>query len=373
MATANLQLYRCTAASPVYGLKRRSFCVPKLLPICKERSITSKKLLPLCKERNITCSGIWGVEGLYTLGDAYFVSAPACEGAKFKLAVQTGIYDTIGRDLVAISVNGIVTSGAKPIFFHDFFATKHLKLDLADKVTQGIKYGCQQSDCHHLEFQMREIPNLCDGDCDLCGIAVGIMKKDSVIDGKSINAGDVLIGLPSNGVHSYGFSLVTSVLDKSGFSLKDQLPGESITLGEALIAPTAIYVKQVLDIISKGGVKGIAHITGGLFTHNDIFNDNIPRVFPKGVGALIYEGSWTIPPVFKWIQEAGSIENAEMMQTFDMGIGMVLVVSPEAADRILGEVHKTSIAYRIGEVVKGDGVRWSSEDINISMSRSIQE
>uniref|UniRef100_M1CN35 Phosphoribosylformylglycinamidine cyclo-ligase n=1 Tax=Solanum tuberosum TaxID=4113 RepID=M1CN35_SOLTU len=357
MATANLQLYRCTAASPVYGLKRRSFCVPKLLPLCKERSITSKKLLPLCKERNITCSGIWGVEGLYTLVLPCDVKTSARQ------------FDSS----VAISVNGIVTSGAKPIFFHDFFATKHLKLDLADKVTQGIKYGCQQSDCHHLEFQMREIPNLCDRDCDLCGIAVGIMKKDSVIDGKSINAGDVLIGLPSNGVHSYGFSLVTSVLDESGFSLKDQLPGESITLGEALIAPTAIYVKQVLDIISKGGVKGIAHITGGLFTHNDIFNDNIPRVFPKGVGALIYQGSWTIPPVFKWIQEAGRIKDAEMMQTFDMGIGMVLVVSPEAADRILGEVHKTSIAYRIGEVVKGDGVRWSSEDINISMSPSIQE
>ncbi|GMP24707.1 hypothetical protein CsSME_00001883 [Camellia sinensis var. sinensis] len=191
-----------------------------------------------------------------------------------------------------------------------------------------------------------------DGEYDLSGFAVGIVKKDSVIDGKNITVGDVLVGLPSSGVHSNGFSLVRRVLAQSGLSLNNQLPGEIVTLGEALMAPTVIYVKQVLDIISKGGVKGIAHVTGGGFT------DNIPRVFPKGLGALIYKDSWVIPSVFKWIQQAGRIEDSEMRRTFNMGIGMVLVVSQEAAHRILGDAKGAYTAYRIGEVVSGDGVSY---------------
>ncbi|KAI8551575.1 hypothetical protein RHMOL_Rhmol06G0196600 [Rhododendron molle] len=225
------------------------------------------------------------------------------------------------------------------------------------------------------------------GEYDLSGFAVGIVKKESVIDGKNINVGDVLIGLPSSGVHSNGFSLVRRVLARSGLSLLNQLPGGSVTLGEALMAPTVIYVKQVisyfssvcfhsillpltvacfkpsrsdhlllvkkvLDIISKGGVKGIAHITGGGFT------DNIPRVFPEGLGAVVYKDSWVVPPVFKWIQEAGRIEDAEMRRTFNMGIGMVLVVSQEAALRILGDAQGAYTAYRIGEIISGDGVSY---------------
>ncbi|KAM7464715.1 hypothetical protein LguiA_032836 [Lonicera macranthoides] len=252
-----------------------------------------------------------------------------------------------------MSVNDIITSGAKPLFFLDYFATSHLDVDLAEKVIKGIVDGCQQSDCTLLGGETAEMPGFyADGEYDLSGFAVGVVKKDSVIDGKNITVGDVLIGLPSSGVHSNGFSLVRRVLAQSGLSLQDHLPGESITLGEALLAPTVIYVKQVLDFISKGGVKGIAHITGGGFT------DNIPRVFPKGLGALICEGSWVVPPVFKWIQEAGRIEDAEMSRTFNMGIGMVLVVSKEAAGTILGDGHGSNTAYRIGEVVKGDGVRY---------------
>lgn len=398
---ANLELSSCIAASPVCRLKSSIIeprsCVPKLQGY-------SKKLLPLCKDisvRNnkqrsiifpVTCSasqvdttanepnsltykdagvdidagselvrriakmapGIGGFGGLFPLGDSYLVAGTDGVGTKLKLAFETGIHDTIGIDLVAMSVNDIVTSGAKPLFFLDYFATSRLDVDLAEKVIKGIVDGCQQSDCALLGGETAEMPDFyAEGEYDLSGFAVGIVKKDSVIDGKSIKVGDVLIGLPSSGVHSNGFSLVRRVLKQSGLSLKDRLPGESITLGEALIAPTVIYVKQVLDIVNKGGVKGIAHITGGGFT------DNIPRVFPKGLGALIYEGSWKIPPVFKWIQEAGRIEDAEMMRTFNMGIGMVLVVSPEAADRILGEIEKTGIAYRIGEVVNGDGVSYS--------------
>ncbi|KAF8387877.1 hypothetical protein HHK36_026539 [Tetracentron sinense] len=328
--------------------------------------------------------GIGGFGGLFPLGDSYLVAGTDGVGTKLKLAFETGIHETIGIDLVAMSVNDIVTSGAKPLFFLDYFATSHLDVDLAEKVIKGIVDGCQQSDCAllggevfpHLTAlmlgfkflndnacyhqwniyasQTAEMPDFyAAGEYDLSGFAVGIVKKDSVIDGKNIVAGDVLIGLPSSGVHSNGFSLVRRVVARSGLSLKDELPGEAITLGEALIAPTVIYVKQVLDIIGKGGVKGIAHITGGGFT------DNIPRVFPKGLGAFIYKDFWEVPPVFKWIQEAGKIEDAEMRRTFNMGIGMVLVVSPEAALRILGEGNGRNSAYRIGKVICGNGVSYS--------------
>ncbi|KAK4480204.1 hypothetical protein RD792_013266 [Penstemon davidsonii] len=297
--------------------------------------------------------GIGGFGGLFPLGDSYLVAGTDGVGTKLKLAFETGIHETIGIDLVAMSVNDIVTSGAKPLFFLDYFATSRLDVDLAEKVIKGIVDGCQQSDCTLLGGETAEMPDFyAEGEYDLSGFAVGIVKKESVINCKNIEVGDVLIGLPSSGVHSNGFSLVRRVLDRSGLSLKENLPGSSVTLGESLMAPTVIYVKQVLDIINKGGVKGIAHITGGGFT------DNIPRVFPKGLGAVIYKDSWVVPPVFKWIQEAGRVEDVEMRRTFNMGIGMVLVVSKEAALRILGEGHNTNSAYCIGEVVSGEGVSY---------------
>ncbi|GLU07300.1 hypothetical protein SLE2022_242630 [Rubroshorea leprosula] len=297
--------------------------------------------------------GIGGFGGLFPLGDSYLVAGTDGVGTKLKLAFETGIHETIGIDLVAMSVNDIVTSGAKPLFFLDYFATSRLDVDLAEKVIKGIVDGCQQSNCALLGGETAEMPDFYkDGEYDLSGFAVGIVKKDSVIDGRNIVTGDVLIGLPSSGVHSNGFSLVRRVLAQSGLSLKDQLPGETITLGEALMAPTVIYVKQVLDLISKGGVKGIAHITGGGFT------DNIPRVFPKGLGAVIYKDSWEVPPVFKWIQQAGRIEDAEMRRTFNMGIGMVLIVNQEVSDRILKEANAAYTAYRIGEIVGEEGVKY---------------
>ncbi|EEF47295.1 phosphoribosylformylglycinamidine cyclo-ligase, chloroplastic [Ricinus communis] len=295
--------------------------------------------------------GIGGFGGLYPLGDSYLVAGTDGVGTKLKLAFETGIHDTIGIDLVAMSVNDIVTSGAKPLFFLDYFATSHLDLDLAEKVIKGIVDGCQQSDCTLLGGETAEMPDFyADGEYDLSGFAVGIVKKDSVIDGKNIVAGDVIIGLPSNGVHSNGFSLVRRVLARSGLSLNDQLPGEGIAVGEALMAPTVIYVKQVLDLINKGGVKGIAHITGGGFT------DNIPRVFPKGLGAVIHKNSWEVPAVFKWIQEVGKIEDAEMRRTFNMGIGMVLIVNEDASRKVLEDGHCK--AYQIGEVVSSEGVSY---------------
>ncbi|KAG6468667.1 hypothetical protein ZIOFF_073357 [Zingiber officinale] len=321
--------------------------------------------------------GIGGFDGLYPLGDSYLVAGTDGVGTKLKLAFETGIHDTIGIDLVAMSVNDIVTSGAKPLFFLDYFATSNLDVDLAEKVIKGIVHGCQQSDCVLLggetisspyfafdHFQLNimgetataEMPDFyAKGEYDLSGFAVGIVEKNKVINGKSIEAGDILIGLPSSGVHSNGFSLVRRVLSQSGLSLNDQLQnnnGKSITLGEALMAPTVIYVKQVLDILSEWDVKGIAHITGGGFT------DNIPRVFPSGLGAKIFIDSWEIPALFKWLKEAGDIEDSEMRRTFNMGIGMVLVVSKDTAPGILLECQGSAGAYRIGEVVVGEGVQY---------------
>lgn len=296
--------------------------------------------------------GIGGFGGLFPFGDSFLVAGTDGVGTKLKLAFETGIHDTIGVDLVAMSVNDIVTSGAKPLFFLDYFATSHLDVDLAEKVMKGIVDGCQQSDCVLLGGETAEMPDFyAEGEYDLSGFAVGVVKKDAVIDGKKISVGDVLIGLPSSGVHSNGFSLVRRVLAQSGLSLKDLLPGnenESVTLGTALMAPTVIYVKQVLDMVSRGGVKGIAHITGGGFT------DNIPRIFPKGLGAVVNTNSWEVPSVFKWIQKSGRIEDSEMLRTFNMGIGMVIVANQEAASRILCEGNTK--AYLIGHVVEGEGV-----------------
>uniref|UniRef100_A0A0E0KL27 phosphoribosylformylglycinamidine cyclo-ligase n=1 Tax=Oryza punctata TaxID=4537 RepID=A0A0E0KL27_ORYPU len=300
--------------------------------------------------------GIGGFGGLFPFGDHFLVAGTDGVGTKLKLAFETGIHDTIGIDLVAMSVNDIVTSGAKPLFFLDYYGTSKLDVDLAEKVIKGIVDGCQQSDCVLLGGETAEMPDFYkEGEYDLSGFAVGAVNKDKVIDGKNIMEGDIIIGLPSSGVHSNGFSLARRVLEKSGLSLNDQLPkndGMTTTVGEALMAPTVIYVKQVLEIISKGGVKGIAHITGGGFT------DNIPRVFPSGLGAKIFTAAWEVPPVFRWIQEVGKIGDAEMRRTFNMGIGMVLVVSKEAADGILEGTHGPNHAYRIGEVIRGEGVHY---------------
>uniref|UniRef100_A0A453JRF6 phosphoribosylformylglycinamidine cyclo-ligase n=2 Tax=Aegilops tauschii subsp. strangulata TaxID=200361 RepID=A0A453JRF6_AEGTS len=296
---------------------------------------------------------IGGFGGILPHKDEYLVFSVDGVGTKLKLAFETGIHDTIGIDLVAMSVNDILTSGAKPLVFSDYYATGKLDVDLAEKVIKGILDGCEQSGCNLIGGETAEMPGFyAEGEYDLGGFAMGVVDKDKLINGKNIVEGDILIGLPSNGVHSNGFSLVRRVLDKSGLSLTDQFPGndgKTTTVGETLMTPTIIYVKQVLEIISKGGVKGLAHITGGGFT------DNIPRVFPSGLGAKIFTGSWEVPPVFKWLQHVGKIEDAEMMRTFNMGVGMVLVVSKGAADRI---IEQSSPAYRVGEVIQGKGVHY---------------
>ncbi|CAN6230591.1 unnamed protein product [Urochloa humidicola] len=299
-----------------------------------------------------------GSDGRYILGDDdCLVFGIGDVRTKMRLAIETGIHDTIGIDLVAMSVNDIVTSGAEPKAFQDYYATNKIDVDLEEKVIKGVMSGCQLSDCIRLGGETAEMPgSYAEGEYDLNGSALGVVNKDKVIDGRNLVEGDIIIGLPSSGLHSNGFSLARRVLEKSGLSLGDQLPrddGITSTIGEALMAPTVIYVKQVLEIISHGGVKGIVHITGGGFT------EDIPRVFPSGLGAKIITGSWEVPPVFKWLQQVGNIDDAEMRRTFNMGIGMVLVVSRESADRIIQETHGSNPAHRIGEVIQGEGVHYA--------------
>ncbi|CAA7027781.1 unnamed protein product [Microthlaspi erraticum] len=301
--------------------------------------------------------GIGGFSGLIPRGDSYYsVFGMDGVGTKLKIAFETGMHETVGIDLVAMSVNDIVTCGAKPLAFLDYYGCGHLDVDLAETVIKGIVDGCELSGCTYglKGGETAEMPGFyAEGEYDLVGCAYGEVKKDSVIDGKNIVAGDVLIGLPSSGLHSNGYSLARRVVAESGFSLKDQLPGGSIALGEALMAPTVIYVKQVLEMIDQGGVKGMAHITGGGFT------DNIPRVLPDGLGVVVHTDAWELPPLFSFIQKYGNVEDSEMRRTFNMGIGMVMVVSPEAALRILGEAENGDyVAYRIGHVIDGEGVTY---------------
>ncbi|GBG73528.1 hypothetical protein CBR_g16871 [Chara braunii] len=314
--------------------------------------------------------GIGGFGGLYPFGDSYLVAGTDGVGTKLKLAFELDIHNTIGIDLVAMSVNDIVTSGAKPLFFLDYFATSRLDVDAAAKVIAGIVEGCRQSDCALLGGETAEMPGFyADGEYDLSGFAVGAVKRDEVIDGSGVEAGDIILGLASSGVHSNGFSLVRRVLEKSGASLYDVLPGieESAeegnnsltTIGASLLTPTVIYVKQIMDIIGKVPVKGIAHITGGGFT------DNIPRILPDGLAAKIDVTAWEPPRVFQWIQQAGQISDNEMRRTFNMGIGMAMVVSPSAAEEILswGPNHWQDLGpnpIQIGEVVPGNGVIYAS-------------
>lgn len=299
--------------------------------------------------------GIGGFGGLFPLGDSYLVAGTDGVGTKLKLAFETGKHDTIGIDLVAMSVNDIVTSGAKPLFFLDYFATSQLDVDLAEQVIKGIVEGCRQSDCVLLGGETAEMPGFySEGEYDLSGFAVGIVKQTKVVDGRSIKEGDVLLGLPSSGVHSNGFSLVRRVLANSGASLNDLLPdSDGKTLGDALIAPTVIYVKEVLDLVNRGEVKGLAHITGGGFT------DNIPRILPEGLGAFVMKGSWEMPPIFKWIEKTGGVKDAEMRRTFNMGIGMVIVASPESANSILSRGGESREVHEIGHIVKGQGVTYT--------------
>jgi phosphoribosylformylglycinamidine cyclo-ligase len=291
---------------------------------------------------------IGGFSGLVPFGDSYLVAGTDGVGTKLKLAFDMNKHDTVGIDLVAMSVNDIITSGAQPLFFLDYYATGFLDVDAAEQVIKGIVDGCKQSDCQLLGGETAEMPGFYQkGEYDLAGFAVGAVKKDKVIDGSKIKEGNVMLGLPSSGIHSNGFSLVRKVLEVSGTSLHDTVPWGSQSFGEVLLEPTVIYVKKVMELHEKVGLNGVVHITGGGFP------ENIPRVVPKGLGVDIKAGSWQVPEMFNWIQKQGNIADSEMRRTFNMGIGLVMMVDE---DKVAAVQQVAPDAVVMGKVVQGKGV-----------------
>jgi len=249
-------------------------------------------------------------------------------GTKLKLAMMMEKHDTIGIDLVAMCVNDLIVQGAEPLFFLDYYATGKLSITEATDVVKGIADGCLLSGCALTGGETAEMPGMYQpGDYDMAGFCVGIVDKSKVIDGTKVAAGDVLIGLPSSGCHSNGYSLVRKVLEHSGASLTDDLAGAP--LGEQLLEPTRIYVKSLLTLFEQVDVHALAHITGGGLP------ENLPRVLPEGTRAIIDSKSWNRPAVFDWLQEQGNIEDSEMYRTFNCGIGMVLAVSAADSDQAL--------------------------------------
>lgn len=271
-------------------------------------------------------------------------------GTKLKLAFMMDRHNTVGIDLVAMCVNDILTSGAEPLFFLDYFATGKLSPEKAAQVIEGIVTGCKESGCALIGGETAEMPGFYqDGEYDLAGFAVGVVDKDSIINGSDIKAGDLLIGLASTGLHSNGYALARKVFfETGGMEVSTHIPAFGTSVGEELLKPTRIYVKAFNALNGKIKVKGMAHITGGGIP------GNLPRIFPEGIGAVLHIGSWPEPPVFKIIEEMGKIPIEDMRGTFNMGIGYIIVISEEeiiSALSILKEAGFDSLI--IGSVVKG--------------------
>ncbi|MEF3302463.1 phosphoribosylformylglycinamidine cyclo-ligase [Paenibacillus sp. GYB003] len=274
-------------------------------------------------------------------------------GTKLKIAFAMDKHDTIGIDAVAMCVNDVVVQGAEPLFFLDYLACDKVVPEKIEAIVKGIADGCLQAGCSLIGGETAEMPGMYgEGEYDIAGFTVGIVDKKKIIDGSGIAPGDAVIGLASSGVHSNGFSLVRKLLlQDKGYSLHDDIPQLGGKLGDVLLAPTKIYVKPILALLDQVNIKGMAHITGGGFL------ENIPRVLPQGANVRIEYGSWPIPPIFRLLQEAGSVSNNDMFRTFNMGIGMVLIVPAEQAELAirLAEANGEK-AYRLGTVTEGEQV-----------------
>ncbi|MSQ55881.1 MAG: phosphoribosylformylglycinamidine cyclo-ligase [Betaproteobacteria bacterium] len=283
-------------------------------------------------------AGIGGFGALFEVSKKYrepvLVSGTDGVGTKLKLAFELGRHDTVGIDLVAMSVNDILAQGAEPLFFLDYFACGKLDVAVATEVVKGIARGCELAGCSLVGGETAEMPGMYPaGEYDLAGFAVGIVEKQSIIDGRSIAPGDAILGLASSGAHSNGYSLIRRILERQRPDLGADFYG--VPLGTALLQPTRIYVKPLLSLMQKVRVKGLAHITGGGLA------GNIPRVLPDGVQAVIDPGAWSRPALFEWLQRAGNVSDEEMLQVFNCGIGMVVIVAPEAAETAMQEIEKS--------------------------------
>ena len=304
---------------------------------------------------------IGGFGGLFDLKAAGFtdpilVAANDGVGTKVKIAIESGVHDTIGVDLVAMCVNDLIVQGAEPLFFLDYFATGKLEPHVGVEIVKGIAQGCRESGCALIGGETAEMPGLYGkGDYDLAGFAVGAAERGSLLPRADVMAGDALIGLPSSGVHSNGFSLVRRIVEKSGLGWGDAAPfARERTLAEALLTPTRLYVKPILAALKAGApIKALAHITGGGFP------DNIPRVLPDGVGASLDLSAIKAPPVFGWLARTGGVARDEMLRTFNCGVGMVVVAAAQDADTVMAELADAGEApFRLGELVaEGSGPR----------------
>jgi phosphoribosylformylglycinamidine cyclo-ligase len=281
-------------------------------------------------------AGIGGFGALCGLPAKYkepiLVSGTDGVGTKLKLAFELNRHDTIGIDLVAMSVNDILTQGAEPLFFLDYFACGKLDVATATDVVKGIAAGCEQSGCALIGGETAEMPGMYpSGEYDLAGFAVGVVEKSKIINGSTIQAGDVVLGLASSGAHSNGYSLIRRIIAEKKVDLTAQLDGRP--LSEVILAPTRIYVKPVLQLMQSIDVKGLAHITGGGIV------DNVPRVLTEGLTAHIDGKSWPRPPLFTWLQEQGNVAEAEMLRVFNCGIGMVIIVAAADAESAAAKLH----------------------------------
>jgi len=298
-----------------------------------------------------------GFGGLFDLkaagfNDPILVAANDGVGTKLKVAIEAGIHDTVGIDLVAMCVNDLVVQGAEPLLFLDYMATGKLDVAQMTDVVEGIAEGCRQAGCALIGGETAEMPGMYqEADYDLAGFSVGAAERGTLLDGSQVAAGDVLLGLASNGTHSNGYSLVRRIVSGQGYAYGEPAPFDSEqTLGEALLAPTKIYVKSTMAAIKEGYVKALSHITGGGFL------ENIPRVMPQNTLAEIDTSAWPLPDVFDWLQTEGSLSAREMARTFNCGIGMMAVVAPEnaAAAKALLETHGETV-FVLGVIKQGDG------------------
>ena len=320
--------------------------------------VTAIKPLAKSTKRKGSTPNLGGFGGLFDLKacgykDPVLVAANDGVGTKLKLAIDSGIHRGVGIDLVAMSVNDLVVQGAEPLFFLDYYATGKLSVKDATDVIAGIADGCKQAGCALIGGETAEMPGMYHGgDYDLAGFAVGAVERKMVLPRADVKAGDVILGLASSGPHSNGYSLIRRIVETSGSKLTAKAPfAKGKTIAEALLTPTRIYVKSLLKVIKKGNsIKALAHITGGGFT------ENIPRVLPKGTLAQINLDAVPFPPVFKWLQAKGGVAEAEMLRTFNCGIGMIVVVAAKNAKTTIASLKRSGEAVvTLGTIAKRKG------------------
>jgi phosphoribosylformylglycinamidine cyclo-ligase len=306
-------------------------------------------------------SGLGGFGALFDLKgagytDPILVAATDGVGTKLRIAIDTGNVDGVGVDLVAMCVNDLVCQGAEPLFFLDYFATGKLETEEAARIIEGIARGCEGSGCALIGGETAEMPGMySDGDFDLAGFAVGAMERGQDLP-SGVSDGDVLLGLASDGVHSNGYSLVRKLVAMSGLGWDAACPWAGGSLGEVLLTPTRLYVKPALHAVRAGGVHALAHITGGGLT------ENLPRVLPDDMGAEIDLDAWDLPGVFKWMAQTGGMAEAEMLKTFNCGVGMILIVDADSAadlTELLTQAGET--VYTMGHVTKGAGITYAGQ------------